>query len=59
MKINTRWIKNFHQYPSKVMVITTIMMLNLLSFSLYTYAQSDKKFLFEANGMTLKKLLKL
>ncbi|WP_406826794.1 SusC/RagA family TonB-linked outer membrane protein [Pedobacter sp. KACC 23697] len=54
MKINTRWIKNFHQYPSKVMVILTIMMLNLLSFS-YTHAQSDKKFLFEADGMTLKK----
>ncbi len=57
MKINTRWIKNFHQYPSKVMVITAIMMLNLLSFSLYPYSQSDKKILFEAAGMTLKKAL--
>lgn len=55
MKINTRWIKIFHQYPTRIMVIMAVIMLNLLSFSLNTYAQSDKKFLFEADGITLKK----
>jgi TonB-linked SusC/RagA family outer membrane protein len=55
MKINNRWMKNVHQYSSKIMVFTAIILLNLLSFQHYANAQSDKKILFEADGMTLKK----
>ncbi|WP_316803553.1 SusC/RagA family TonB-linked outer membrane protein [Pedobacter nototheniae] len=55
MKINTRWIKIIHQYPSKIMVLITVMMVQLLLISKPAEAQTDKKILFEADGISFKK----
>ena len=55
MKINTRWIRIVHQCSSKFMVLIAIVMMQLLLISKPAIAQTDKKVLFEADGITLKK----
>ncbi|MNK33264.1 TonB-dependent Receptor Plug Domain protein [compost metagenome] len=55
MKINTRWLKNIHQYHSKLLVLLAFIAVNTLLFTNSANAQSDKKIQFEADGITLKK----
>jgi len=55
MKINTRWMKSIHQYHSKLIRLMTFIFVGMLSISNNANAQSDKKILFEADGITLKK----
>jgi hypothetical protein len=55
MKINTRWLKSIHQYHSKLLVLLAFIAVNTLLFTNSANAQSDKKILFEADGITLKK----
>jgi len=55
MKINTRWLKNIHQYRSKLLVFLAFIAVNTLLFTNSANAQSNKKILFEADGITLKK----
>jgi len=51
MKINTGWRRLFHQYTSKFIMLLIMFMIQLQTVN----AQTDKKILFEANGITLKK----
>lgn len=55
MKINTGWMKNIHQYHSKLIIMMAFIAVSMFSIMNNAHAQSDKKILFEADGITLKK----
>lgn len=55
MKINTGWVGNTHRYTSKLLVFIAIILLQLVMAGHYAAAQANKKILFSADGITLKK----